>query len=58
MTTNTNLLIRTQKKIELLKEQTKEDKTEINTLKKQLKEAKRRIKFSEKGVRLFGKFVF
>ena len=57
MTTNTNLLTRTNAKIENLEKIIKENKSELSKLRKECKEARRRIKFKERRTYLFGKRV-
>lgn len=57
MTKNTNALVAKQNRLEKVKEDYNEKKEEVKTLKKECKEAHRLIKFSERNVKLFGKFV-
>ena len=54
---NTNLMSKTNQKIEKLTQVIKETKEEIETLKMQCKEAKKLIKSKEWNVRLFGKKI-
>ena len=58
MSTNTNLLSRTNAKIENLEKVIKENRQELSKLKRECREARRRIKLKERGTYLFGKRVF
>jgi HD superfamily phosphodiesterase len=58
MTKNTNILVAKQNRLEIIKAEYNLLKEEIKLLTKQCKVAKRLIKFSERNVRLFGKYVY